>query len=200
MPTDAATLLAPSSSPVATAGDSAVIASACSPRTRAATAATSDESTPPENATIALGVAATDASRSASAGIGPDPSRRRGERRRPDLLHRTTELGGDVRAVVVLGRGVHDAALEARHLHAHLMTVDLDGLDRALEFVPADRHGADAEARAVLEQRAGDRSLARGPRDGGDVHAGAALLHLHRRRPHVERARRATRVEHVRDQ
>src|SRR3954471_3109801 len=152
MPTGAATLRPPASSPVATAGDSAVTASARSPSVRAATAATSDESTPPENATIALGVPATDAARSASVCIRPDPPRRGGERRRPDLLHRTTQLGGDTRAVVVFGPDVHDAALDGRDLHAHLVTLDLDRLDRALELVPADRHRAHPEARAVLEQ------------------------------------------------
>ena len=54
IPTAAATRLAPSSSPVASAGETAVTASARSPSARAASAATRDESTPPENATTAL--------------------------------------------------------------------------------------------------------------------------------------------------
>ena len=54
IPIALATPRAPSSSPVASAGDTAVTASARSPRARAASAATSDESTPPENATTQL--------------------------------------------------------------------------------------------------------------------------------------------------
>ena len=51
MPTARATSRAPSSSPVASAGETAVTASARSPSARAASAATRDESTPPEKAT-----------------------------------------------------------------------------------------------------------------------------------------------------
>ena len=54
IPIARATARAPSSSPVASAGDTAVTASARSPSTRAAIDATNDESTPPENATSAL--------------------------------------------------------------------------------------------------------------------------------------------------
>jgi hypothetical protein len=53
IPTAAATPRAPSSSPVARAGETAVTANARSPSARAASAATSEESTPPEKATIA---------------------------------------------------------------------------------------------------------------------------------------------------
>ena len=69
MPMAAATVRAPSSSPLASAGETAVTASARSPSTRAEAAATSEESTPPEKATRALGVVAIAASSSASVRI-----------------------------------------------------------------------------------------------------------------------------------
>src|SRR5690242_18473201 len=113
MPTAAATLRAPSSSPVARAGETAVTARARSPRTRADAAATSEESTPPENATSALGAVAIVASSSASVGIVAVLRRGgRGERLGPDLLDRPAGRGGDGGAVVVLGRDVHDPALK----------------------------------------------------------------------------------------
>src|SRR5690242_6084154 len=112
MPTAAATVRAPTSSPVASAGETAVTASARSPRTRAAAAATSDESTPPEKATSALGAVAIVASRSASVGIEVGCRRGRGERLGPYLLHRSSGRRRDGRAVVVFGRDIDDAAVE----------------------------------------------------------------------------------------
>src|SRR6476659_9439549 len=113
MPTAAATARAPSSSPVASAGETAVTASARSPKTRPATAATSEESTPPEKATRALGAVAIVASSSASVGIF-DVLRggSRGERLGPDLLDRPAGRRCDSGTVVVLRRDVHDPPLE----------------------------------------------------------------------------------------
>src|SRR6478752_7258956 len=120
MPTAAATARAPSSSPVASAGETAVTASARSPKTRPATAATSEESTPPEKATRALGAVAIIASSSASVGIF-------------DVLRDGGR--GQRGAVVVLRRDVHDPPLEQTDLDADGVAVDVDLTDRAVELV-----------------------------------------------------------------
>src|SRR3954451_22476145 len=103
MPMCAATRCAPSSSPAATAGETAVTASARSPSARYAIAATTDESTPPENATTAWPSAATSASSRSSMGLthrlAPD-----------DFDGRVGDAGGTF-AVGVLGREVDDLAV-----------------------------------------------------------------------------------------
>src|SRR5919204_4175672 len=116
MPTGGPTERAPSSSPLASAGETAVIASALSPSARAASAATSDESTPPENATIAL---PRRAMRDSITSTIEFLSRRR-SRRVPHRARGFARLRGHGRAVVVLRRHVQRAAVEAAHLHAHL--------------------------------------------------------------------------------
>src|SRR4029077_3751629 len=117
MPTAAATERAPSSSTVASAGETAVTAMARPTSALAAAAATRDESTPPENATSALGVVAIVASSSASVGIlGVLASGGGRERLGPDLFDRSARRGGDRGAVVVLGRDVHDPAVEEADL------------------------------------------------------------------------------------
>src|SRR2546425_8873128 len=92
-----ATDRAQSSSPVASAGETAVTANERLPRTRAATAATKDESTPPENATMALPVLVRRPWRSSSVGIEAPSfeTARRCERVSPHLLHGTTGHRGD---------------------------------------------------------------------------------------------------------
>src|SRR5689334_15391889 len=60
----AATRRAPSSSPAATLGETAVTASAFAPSARCAIAATTEESTPPENATTTVPSGCTRASSS----------------------------------------------------------------------------------------------------------------------------------------
>src|SRR3954468_22236662 len=116
----AATRRAPSSSPDATEGDTAVTASARSPSARWASAATTLESTPPENATTARPSSAIRASSSAVIV-------RRRQRSRPDRLDRLAADLRRARAVRVLGREVHDAAVEPADLHAHGLARDLDG-------------------------------------------------------------------------
>src|SRR5690348_7111174 len=116
MPMAAATLCAPSSSPLASAGDKAVMASASPPSARAASAATSDESTPPENATIALPSRAIRASSRSTIELLPSRLRRRAP-------YRAGRLAGGGRhrgAVVVLGHDVQGAAVEAADLHSHV--------------------------------------------------------------------------------
>src|SRR4051794_12549928 len=107
----AATRRAPSSSPSATLGETAVTASARSPRARYASAATTDESTPPENATTALpsevkGSGPLSTGMGFAQGLGPDRLDGR--------------VGGarDALAVGVLGRQVHHAPVEPADLDA----------------------------------------------------------------------------------
>src|SRR5690242_18740379 len=118
IPMASATCRAPSSSPVASAGDTAVTASAPSPSARAASAATSDESTPPEKATIALPRSAMRASSRSTIELLP----RRPRRRVPHRAGGLAGLGGHRGAVVVLRRHLERAAIEAADLHAHLAT------------------------------------------------------------------------------
>src|SRR5262245_55666184 len=122
MPIAAATRVAPSSSPSASDGETAVIATARFASPRCAAAATTEESTPPENATTAPPVeAARSASRvsAAFASIGSAVSIGGGERGGPHLLDGTTGLGGDGGAVVVFGRDVDDAAVHEPELDPH---------------------------------------------------------------------------------
>src|SRR5512132_4385843 len=134
MPTSAATARAPSSSPVASAGDTAVTASARSPSTRADAAATSEESTPPENATTALGAVAIVASSSPSEVIEllvRTGSRHR-EGLRPDLFDWSAGRCGGRRTVVVLGHEVHDGAVQQTDLDADRLALDPHLADRAI--------------------------------------------------------------------
>src|SRR4029079_8127660 len=179
MPTAAATERAPSSSPVASAGETAVTARARSPSARAAAAATRDESTPPEKATSALGAVAIVPSSSASVGI-LDVLASGGDREclGPDLFDRSAGLGRDGGAVVVLGRDVHDPAVEEADLDADRVTFDLDLADRAGELVALAPMHADAERRGVRQERLSERSLPLGAAEDAEHYAGPALLHL----------------------
>src|SRR5688500_7004477 len=119
MPMCFATLRAPSSSPVATAGETAGAARAVSPSARWAIAATTDESTPPEKATTAWPRAATRASSRSSMRLT--------HRHTPHDLDRGV---GDLRralAVGVLGREVDDLAVQPADLDADGLAGDLDG-------------------------------------------------------------------------
>src|SRR5947209_8109971 len=137
MPIVRATRRAPSSSPVASAGETAVTANERSPRTRAAAAATKDESTPPENATMALAVFARHLSRSSIVGIEAPSfeTARCCERRTPHLLHGTAGQRGNRSAVIVLGDRVDHSAVEHAELHPHAMSVYPDLMESALETV-----------------------------------------------------------------
>src|SRR4051794_29311697 len=138
MPMWCATRLAPSSSPCATAGETAVTARARSPSVRWAIAATTELSTPPENATTALPSAAT---RASSAPKGSDPlglGMGCGEGLRPDRLDGGVGDAGGALAVGVLGGEVDHAAVEAADLDAHGLARDLDGPRLALELDPVE--------------------------------------------------------------
>src|SRR3954470_17593750 len=181
MPIARATLSAPCSSPVASAGETAVTASALSPSARAASAATSEESTPPEKATIALPRSAMRASSRSTTELLP----RRGGRRVPDGAGRLTRFRSHRRAVVVLGRHVEGAAVEAADLHAHVAAGHLHRSPFALELPAADATHAHAERAAVREHRLGHRLLIGGLRKRRQHDARPALLHLRGRDPHV---------------
>src|SRR5687768_9363820 len=118
MPMWAATRLAPSSSPLATEGETAVTALAWSPSARYAIAATTDESTPPQNATTAWPSAATRASSRSSMGLTHCLP--------PDHFHRGVGDAGGALAVGVLGGEVDDLAFEAADLDPHRFAGDLD--------------------------------------------------------------------------
>src|SRR5262245_57433070 len=201
MPTAAATVRAPSSSPVASAGETAVTARARSPKTRADTAATSEESTPPENATSALGAVAIAVSSSASVGIF-DVQRGggRGERLSPDLLDGPAGGGRDRGAVIVLGRDVHNTALKQADLGADNVAADVDLADRAIELVAFEPLHAHTERRRVSQERLGESPLPVGAAEDAEHDAGTALLHLDGRRPGVDGAGGRAGLEDVRHQ
>src|SRR3954470_11479307 len=123
MPTASATERAPCSSPVARAGETAVTARARSPSARAASAATSDESTPPENDTTALPRPASRCSSLVCSSAVPMPltvGARGRERTRPPLLDRPAGALGERRAVVVLGRDVDQLVAQPAAFDPHL--------------------------------------------------------------------------------
>src|SRR5207247_733616 len=128
---------APSSSPVASAGETAVTANERSPRTRTAAAATKDESTPPEKATMALLVSTRQSSRSPSVGIEASSfeTARGRECITPHLLDGSTGQGGNRRAIIMLRHRVDDSAVEHAELHPHAMSVDLDLTERTLQLI-----------------------------------------------------------------
>ena len=92
-------------------------ASARGPSARAASAATSDESTPPEKATITRSSGSSRSHRRAisslvvSVAMGSSLARGR-ERARPYGLHRAADALGGREAVVMLGREVDELAVE----------------------------------------------------------------------------------------
>src|SRR5262249_22743527 len=172
MPTAAATVRAPSSSPVASAGETAVTARARSPKTRADTAATSEESTPPENATSALGAVAIAVSSSASVGIF-DGQRGRGPRRPPTPSQPVRPVGGrDGGAVIVLGRDVHTTALKRADLGADNVAADVALADRAIELVAFEPLHAHTERRRVSQERLGESPLPVGAAEDAEHDAG----------------------------
>src|SRR3954452_11064589 len=195
-----ATSRAPPSSPVASARDTAVIASALGPRARAAIAATSEESTPPEKATIAEPSCATCASTRARSSIAAQLPLGLVERESPDRLGRLAERPRGRGDVVVLRRDVDDLAVQAAELHGDGAALDGDGPDLAVQLVAVQTAGAHAERRGAAQHRLGDGGLAVGARDGAEDHPGAALLHLHRRHPDVEGARVCARLGGVGDE
>src|SRR5262245_39921916 len=165
MPIAPATRRAPSSSPSASDGETAVIATARSPSPRYPAAATTEESTPPENATTAPCVEAASAASLVSpsvASIRSEVAIGGGEPAGPDLLDGTAGLGGDGGAVVVFGRDVDDAAVEQAEFHPHAVAEHLDFANLAFELVPVQPRDPNAERRAVLEQRGGNRHLGLG--------------------------------------
>src|SRR5262245_50683313 len=191
MPIASATRRAPSSSPFASDGETAVIATTRSPKPRCAAAATTDESTPPENATT---VPSIEAARSASrvsvalGSIGSAVSIRGGERGGPHLLDGAAGLGGDGGAVVVFGRDVDDPAVEEPELDPDAVPEHVDLPHLAIELVPMQPRDPNAERRAVFEQRGGNRHLGLGAGERAEDHAGPSLLHRDGRGPDVDRA------------
>ena len=113
---------------------------------------------------------------------------RRGERLRPDRLHRRPVTPRGALAVGVLGREVDDLAVEPADLHAHLLAADLHGAALALELDAVQARDAHAERARLAQDRARDGVLVARPREGGEHEARAAVLHLRRRGPDVERA------------
>src|SRR6476661_2688618 len=202
MPTAAATARAPSSSPVASAGDRAVTASARSPSTRAEAAATSEESTPPENATTALGVAAMVASSSSSEVIEllVRTSGRHREGLRPDLFDGTAGRGGGRSAVVVLGHQIDDGAIQQSDLDADRLALDPHLADRAIQLVSRQLLDPHAERRGVADQRLSEDTLIGRTAEDAQLHARSSLLHLDGGGPGVERTGCEACVEHVGDQ
>src|SRR5437899_3261587 len=134
MPIARATPRAASNSPVANAGDTAVTASARPRSARHAAAATSDESTPPENATTTLRSTARIASRSSNDAISHRGCHRLG----PDRLDRPGSEPCERGAVVVLGRDVHDAPADRRDLDAHLPAVEFHPPLLAIQLGPVE--------------------------------------------------------------
>src|SRR6476661_5824360 len=202
MPTAAATARAPSSSPVASAGDTAATASARSPSTRAEAAATSEESTPPENATTTLVVDAIVASSSTSEVIEllARTGGRHREGLRPDLFDGTAGRGGGRSAVVVLGHQVDDGAVQETDLDADRLALDPHLADRTIQLVARQPLDAHAEPRGVPEQRLGEDALIRRAAEDAQLHPWSPLLHLDRGGPDVERTGCHTCVEHVGDE
>src|SRR5512132_3376637 len=202
MPTAAATARAPSSSPVASAGDTAVTASARSPSTRAEAAATSEESTPPENATTTLVVDAIVASSSASEVIEllPRTGSRHREGLRPDLFDGTARCGGGRSAVVVLGHQVDDGAVQQTDLDPDRLPLDPHFANRATQLVARQPLDAHAERRGVAEQRLGEDALVGRAAEDAQLHARSSLLHVDRGGPGVECTGCQACVEHVGDQ
>src|SRR3954470_25039955 len=104
-------------------------------------AATTDESTPPENATTALPSAPTRASRAGRevteyvSGI-PSDFVAGSERLGPDDLHRRAADLSRPRAVGVLGREIDHPAIELADLDPDRLASDLDGEALALELDP----------------------------------------------------------------
>src|SRR4051794_33652717 len=188
IPIAAATRRAPSSSPAATDGETAVTASAWSPRARAASAATTDESTPPENATTAE---PSTRNRPSSLVKGSDPLCTvigRGQGSCPDRLGGCVDDAGGALAVGVLGGEVDDAPVEAADFDPDRLAGDLDRPGFALELDPVEVRDAHAERARLAEERGGDGALALRAREGGHHKARAAVLHRHGGRPHVDRA------------
>ena len=189
---------APSSSPVASAGETAVTASARSPSARAASAATSEESTPPENATTAL-------PRSA---IRRSSSLERASRARlyePPSASAQTDLHGpaaaarDRGAVVVLGRDVDDPAVEAPELDPHRFPRRPRRALLAVELVAAQR-GETRTPSALVSSRiaaATARSSA-GRASAESTMPGRPFFICDGRRPDVERAGREAALDGVR--
>ena len=157
MPMESATARAPSSSPVASAGETAVTASARGPSARAASAATSEESTPPENATIApsnRSSRALEPVAELSSVVAIVSSRvGGGERARPDGLNGSADPGRERRAVVVLRREVDDLAAKPAALDAHRAAGDVDGDPVALELVAVVARDAHAQRAGVAQER-----------------------------------------------
>src|SRR3954464_14833172 len=148
-----ATPRAPTSGGVAGAGDTGVIASALGPRARAAIAATSEESTPPEKATIAEPSCATCASTRARSSIAAQLPLGLVEREPPHRLGRLAERSRGRGDVVVLGRDVDDLAVQAAEPLADGAPLDGDGADLALQLVAVQGTGAHAERRRAAQHR-----------------------------------------------
>ena len=171
---------------MATAGETAVTASALSPSARWASAATTDESTPPENATTTL---PSSAMRASSA-----RSRAPCVRRRDRACAHTTFTGSPLMRAARSQSACSGARLTI--LPSSLPTLITDGLpvdlDRealALELDPVEVGDAHAERARLAQHRLGDRALvAAGARAPTVMKRGPAALHLHGRGPDVERA------------
>ena len=181
---------APSSSPAATAGDTAVTASARGPSARAATAATSDESTPPENATTALPWRATLRS---SVGQQARSSRPRWCAAASACAH-TVFTGAPLRRAARSQSACSGARLTTCPSSRPTFTrtgspaTSTVRLSRS-SSMRSRRAIADAQRARLAQHRARDGLLVARPGERGQHEARAPVLHLRRGRPDVERAR-----------
>ena len=179
MPIAAATQRAPSSSPVASAGETAVTASARSPSARCGERRDErgvDAARERDDATLPSSREPLPRAAVAMPALTSRLPRGRGERRGPDRLHRRAGAARRARAVVVLGREVDDRAVEQADLDAHAAAVDLDVALVALELEAVERAIAHAERARLAQDRLGDRSLVGGPGERGEHEARPALF------------------------
>src|SRR3954451_12539920 len=196
MPIASATALAPSSSPVANAGDTAVTARARAPSARYAAAATSDESTPPENATTTPPRSPlTTATRSSSDAI----VHRRRDRLCPDRLHRPRAGPRERGAIVVLWRNVHDAVAELPQLHAHGSARQPYQALLTSQLGAVKPRNAAAQGRGLAQDRADHLIGCLGARQRREHNPRTAFLHLHRGGPDIESAHRKAALDRVGD-
>ena len=161
-------------------------ASARSPRARWASAATSEESTPPESATTTL------------------PSSRRRSSTRSWRVHAPASAAASAAAQTLLTGRPSAAAARAQSscsgarfttspssrpsLTRTLWPSTVTSRKRRSSSQPLVARHAHAERRRLAHDRLGHGTRVVGPRQRREHDAGPPLLHLHRRRPDVERA------------
>ena len=164
-------------------------ASARSPRARAASAATSDESTPPENATTALPSRATLALELGEVSVIASLR----ARRRAPAAHTALTARPRARARPRAKSSCSGATLTTSPSSrpSFTRTGSPPTSTVRLSRSSSKRSQRARCGRRACSSRAASRSrrpLVAGPRERGQHDARAALLHLHRRGPDVERA------------